>query len=186
MRPFAHFITVTRHRWLVRKYCFRLGLYRQGLTHDLSKYSPQEFWQGAKYFQGNASPNFTERRENGRGYSVAWLHHKGRNKHHVDYWLDYRLMPDGSFVFGSCKMPIEYVAEMFCDRLAANRNYMKEGYTDAAPYEFYMKTRDELPIHPETRDEIEKMLIVLKDEGEDAAFDYVKKRLKEERVPNRK
>ena len=177
MRPFAHFKTITRHRWLVLKYCFRLGLYRQGLIHDLSKYSPTEFWRGAKYYSGVRSPNFPEREEH--GFSLAWLHHKGRNKHHFDYWLDYILQPDGTYIFGGCKMPMKYVAEMFCDRLAANKIYAGEGYTDDAPYEYFMRTRGNIPMHPETCAEIESMLLVLKNEGEDEAFRFVKERLKE-------
>ena len=88
-----HLCTVHHHRALVRKYCFKLGLYRQGLMHDLSKYSPTEFFVGAKYYQGYRSPNTAERLE--RGYSSAWLHHKGRNKHHLEYWIDYSLQKDG-------------------------------------------------------------------------------------------
>ena len=79
MRAIEHFKTITHHRHLVRQYCFRLGLYYQGLAHDLSKYSPSEFWRGVKYYQGYRSPNDAERREN--GVSLAWLHHKGRNRH---------------------------------------------------------------------------------------------------------
>ena len=181
MRPIAHFITVTKHRWLVRKYCFRLGLYWQGLVHDLSKYSSEEFWQGARYYQGTASPNFTERRQNGLGYSRAWLHHKGRNKHHFDYWQDYCLQEDGSLQYQACRMPMKYLAEMFCDRLAANKNYHGKNYTDDEPYAFFMKTKDQLPMHPESGAEMEKMLLVLKDQGEGPAFAYVKKRLREEK-----
>ena len=81
-----HFSTITRHRNLVRKHCFQIGLYWQGLTHDLSKYSPEEFWTGVRYYQGNRSPNAAERET--VGYSRAWLHHKGRNKHHYEYWID--------------------------------------------------------------------------------------------------
>lgn len=82
MRAIEHFKTITHHRHLVQQYCFRLGLYYQGLTHDLSKYSPSEFWRGVKYYQGYRSPNDAERREN--GVSLAWLHHKGRNRHHLN------------------------------------------------------------------------------------------------------
>ena len=78
-----HLRTVGRHRRLVRHYCLRLGLVWQGLTHDLSKYSPTEFWRGVKYYQGWRSPNDQERLEN--GVSLAWLHHKGRNRHHFEY-----------------------------------------------------------------------------------------------------
>ena len=181
MNALAHLKTVACHRQLVRKYCFRLGLYRQGLVHDLSKYSPAEFIQGARYYQGTDSPNFRERRENGLGYSLAWLHHKGRNRHHFDYWLDYCLQPDGSFVFSGCRMPIRYVAEMFCDSVAASRTYLKENYSDASPYDYFMRSRKKVPMHPDTREEIEKMLLVLKEEGEEAAFAYVKKRLQDEK-----
>ena len=114
----GHLRTVHRHRALVRKYCFRLGLYWQGLTHDLSKYSPVEFWAGVKYFQGDHSPNDAQRRA--YGYSAAWLHHKGRNRHHFEYWTDYGLKGEG--VVG-VEMPKKYVAEMFCDRLAASKVY---------------------------------------------------------------
>ena len=82
----GHLKTVHRHRALVRKYCFRLGLYWQGLTHDLSKYSPTEFWAGVKYFQGDHSPNDAQRKA--YGYSASWMHHKGRNRHHFEYWTD--------------------------------------------------------------------------------------------------
>ena len=86
MQPLAHFKTITHHRHLVCRYCFRLGLYRQGLLHDLSKYAPCEFWRGAKYYQGYRSPNDAERKQN--GVSLAWLHHKGRNRHHFESWID--------------------------------------------------------------------------------------------------
>ena len=96
MHILEHLRTVNRHRHLVRKYCFRLGLYWQGLTHDLSKYSPTEFWRSAKYYQGYRSPNDQERLVN--GVSLSWLHHKGRNRHHFEYWTDYS--PTGEGIVG--------------------------------------------------------------------------------------
>lgn len=179
MHPIRHFRTITRHRNLVCKYCLRLGLVCQGLTHDLSKYSPAEFWRGAKYYQGDRSPNDAERKDT--GISLAWLHHKGRNRHHFEYWIDYRLEPDGSVGYGGNPMPLRYVAEMFCDRIAASRIYMGEKYTDASPYEYYAASRDHILIHPDTGRELEQMLRVLRDQGEDAAFAYVRRRLREEK-----
>ena len=165
----AHWKTISRHRALVRRYCFRLGLYWQGLTHDLSKYSPVEFWAGAKYFQGTRSPNDAQRRA--EGYSAAWLHHKGRNRHHFEYWTDYG--PDG--IVG-VEMPMKYVAEMFCDRLAASKVYRGEAYKDSDPYDFFLRGKGRrLLIHPATSDLLEKILLVLRDEGEDAAFAYVRR-----------
>ena len=113
-----HLKTVQRHRRLVRQHCFRLGLYWQGLTHDLSKFSPVEFWAGVKYFQGDRSPNDAQRRD--KGYSASWMHHKGRNRHHFEYWTDYGVSGEG--IIG-VEMPKKYVAEMFCDRLAASKVY---------------------------------------------------------------
>ena len=177
MQTWAHFRTITKHRHLVCRYCFRLGLYRQGLTHDLSKYAPAEFWRGARYFQGFRSPNDEERLQN--GVSLAWLHHKGRNRHHFEYWIDYCLAPDGSVYFGGCKMPLRYVAEMFCDRIAASRTYLGDKYNDGAPYEYFIRSKGSILIHRETGDQLEKMLLVLKEQGEDAAFAYVRGLLRE-------
>ena len=128
-----HFSTITRHRNLVRKHCFQIGLYWQGLTHDLSKYSPEEFWTGVRYYQGNRSPNAAERET--VGYSRAWLHHKGRNKHHYEYWIDISSHKEEGLVGN--KMPLRYVAEMVCDRIAACEVYKGKAYTSAAPLEYY-------------------------------------------------
>lgn len=45
--PIKHFITITKHRHRVMLHCFKAGIPFQGLTHDLSKYSPTEFIPGA-------------------------------------------------------------------------------------------------------------------------------------------
>ena len=178
--PIAHFRTITAHRRLVRRYCFRLGLYAQGVAHDLSKYSPAEFFLGARYYLGFRSPNDAERKAN--GVSLAWLHHKGRNRHHHEYWTDYIADPEGRVSAGPVKMPLRYVAEMFCDRIAASRIYLGESYTDASPWEYYQRSKDHIEIHPETAAELEEMLRRLKDEGEEAAFAYVRRRLREDRA----
>ena len=179
IHPIAHFKTITEHRNLVCRYCFRLGLIRQGFAHDLSKYSPEEFWRGAKYYQGYRSPNDAERLKT--GMSLAWMHHKGRNKHHFEYWVDWQVTADKKVIFAGNQMPIRYVAEMFCDRIAASKIYLREKYTDASPYDYLNRGLPENVMHPETLKELEKMLLVLKDEGEDAAFQYVRQRLREEK-----
>ena len=175
MKWLEHFKLVCHHRRLVRQGCFKLGLYRQGLMHDLSKFSSTEFRVGAKYFQGYRSPNDAERAET--GISRSWLHHKGRNRHHFEYWVDYIIGPDGKVSMGGCKMPVEYVAEMFCDRIAACKLYHKEKYTDAAPYLYYLKSKGNAMIHPETDALLGDMLLKLKEEGEDAAFTYVRREI---------
>ena len=171
MNFWGHLKTVSRHRRLVRRYCFRLGLYRQGLTHDLSKYSPTEFWAGVKYFQGDHSPNDAQRKAH--GCSASWMHHKGRNRHHFEYWTDYSM--DGGGITG-VEMPKKYVAEMFCDRLAASKVYRGGDFDPGDPYKFFLRGKEKrLLIHPATSALLEKILLVLRDEGEDAAFDYVRR-----------
>lgn len=170
MKWLSHLSTINHHKWLVMKYCFRLGLVKQGLLHDLSKYSPVEFLVGAKYFQGFQSPNNMERKL--KGYSSAWLHHKGRNKHHLEYWIDYAM--DGQHSLAGMEMPTKYVVEMFCDRVAASRNYRKEKYSDSDPYDYYMKSRDHYVLHPKTRALLEKMLTMLKESGEEKTLAYIK------------
>ena len=169
----GHLHTVNAHRRLVRKYCFKLGIYRQGLMHDLSKYSPSEFIPGGKYYQdGHRSPNNAQRED--EGVSKAWLHHKGRNKHHFEYWIDYDV--DGSrTVLAGMKMPVKYVAEMFCDRIAASRIYNKEKYKDSDPLDYYIKGLGHYIMHPETDALLHKLLQMLADKGEEYTFEYIKK-----------
>ena len=169
MRPFAHFRTITRHKWLVLKHCFRVGLYWQGLTHDLSKYSPVEFWTGARYYQGNRSPNEVERLE--KGYSAAWLHHKGRNKHHLEYWIDYGTEKAG---LTGMKIPLRYICEMVCDRVAASQVYLGDKYTDASAWEYYQRSRDHYLMHPESRAMLEKLLLMVRDCGQERTFAYIR------------
>ncbi len=171
MKWLEHLKTINYHKREVRKNCFKIGLYRQGLTHDLSKYSPVEFLVGAKYYDGGThSPNENERRD--KGYSAAWLHHKGRNKHHFEYWIDYS--PSGEHNLCGMEMPAKYVAEMFCDRVAASKTYQKKDYTDASPWLYYDRSKNNLVLHDNTRALLEKMLFMLKDEGEKKTFDYIK------------
>jgi hypothetical protein len=166
-----HLRTINHHKIYVMKHCFRVGLYKQGLLHDLSKYSWVEFRVGAKYYQGDKSPNIVERLEN--GHSLAWLHHKGRNKHHIEYWIDYSL--DSSEGMVGTKMPKKYVVEMFCDRIAASKIYKKDNYVDSDPLDYFLLSKEHYMIHKETKELIEMLLTMLKDKGEEETFHYVKK-----------
>lgn len=170
MKWLSHLKTINHHKKLVMELCFRVGLYGQGLRHDLSKYSPTEFLVGAKYYQGNRSPNAAEREE--KGYTSAWLHHKGRNKHHLEYWIDYGLQPGENMV--GMKMPVRYVVEMFCDRVAASKTYRGDAYQDSDPYQYYLKSRSHYIIHPQTDALLEKMLRMLSEQGEEQTLLYIK------------
>lgn len=169
----GHFKTITHHKKLVLEHCFKVGLFWQGLTHDLSKYMPSEFFMGAKYYLGNKSPNVAERED--KGYSSAWLHHKGRNKHHMEYWIDYDENVGGTI--RGMKMPRRYVVEMFCDRVAANKNYKKEAYNDSCPLEYYENGKSHNVIHPDTAKLLEKLLHMLKDKGEEYTFEYIRRKV---------
>ncbi len=181
MNLVGHFRTITRHKWEVMKNCFRTGLHVQGICHDLSKYSPMEFVTGAIYYQGNRSPNAEERDRT--GMSKAWLHHKGRNKHHFEYWIDYAPMPVDEIC--GMKMPLPYVLEMVCDRIAASKIYKGDAYTDRDPYEYYLRSHDHYIIHKDTDALLEKLLRMLATKGEDVTFAYMKKLLRRYRSKER-
>ena len=168
--PVKHFITITKHRHLVMKHCFKAGIPFQGLTHDLSKYSPTEFILGAKYYLGTKSPNEAER--NDKGYSSAWLHHKGRNRHHYEYWMDYNVQTKR---MEPVEMPMKYFKEMFCDRVAASKIYQGKNYTDAHPLEYFSRAKDRIIIHPKTAALLEECLIMLKEKGEKETFEYIRR-----------
>ncbi|MBS7339562.1 MAG: catalase [Lachnospiraceae bacterium] len=174
MKVWKHFKTVTYHRYLVMKGCFKVGLYKQGLLHDLSKYSPSEFLVGAKYYQGNRSPNNAEREA--IGYSSAWLHHKGRNRHHYEYWIDYSTKEIAGGM-APAPMPVKYVAEMLMDRIAACKVYNGAQYTDAAPLAYYSKGRENAFIHPQTKELLERLLNMLAEKGENETFSYIRREL---------
>lgn len=170
-----HFKTITYHKYLVAKGCFQVGLYRQGIFHDMSKYSPAEFFVGVRYYQGNRSPNNAEREE--KGYSAAWMHHKGRNKHHYEYWTDYACDggSDGRMV--PVPMPDRYIAEMIMDRIAASKVYHGRDYTDRDPLDYYYRGTDRAPLHDSTREKLVRMLTMLAEKGERETFRCIREEL---------
>ena len=170
MKFWQHFNTITSHRLIVMGGCFRVGLYWQGLTHALSKYTPAEFLIGARYFQGDKSPNAAERAD--KGYSEAWMHHKGRNRHHYEYWTD---MNRQTRNYESVKMPRKYMVEQIMDRRAACIVYQGDAYTDASAYEYFMKSRERELMHPENRQELEFLLDMLAKKGEKRMFSYIRR-----------
>ena len=129
---FGHLKTVTKHRWWVFYYCCKVGIPFRGLIHDISKFSPTEFFESVKYYNGKKSPIDVCKEKN--GMSRAWLHHKGRNKHHYEYWQD-------DFDHGGkcLSMPDKYAKEMLCDFLGAGRAYMGKNFSYKAEYEWWRK-----------------------------------------------
>ena len=169
MKAWQHLKTINHHKWLVLCGCFRVGLYRQGLAHDLSKYTPTEFLVGAKYYQGTRSPNGAERED--KGYSQAWMHHKGRNRHHYEYWTD---MNRETKRYESVPMPRKYLVEMVMDRIAACKTYQGKAYTDGSALEYYLKSMERNLMHPQTQQELAFILTMLRDRGEKETFRYLK------------
>lgn len=155
MHIIKHFKTITTHRLRVMKRCFQCGLYWRGLTHDLSKYMPTEFIEGAKYYVGNHSPISECRKQTGK--SEAWLHHKGRNPHHPEYWIDTK---------GPVMMPYKYAVESICDKISAGKTYHKGDYNQSEPLNFWYKKLGETPVHKKTADFIEHVLTDLSIHGE--------------------
>ena len=172
MKPWQHFKTITTHRILVMKGCFSMGLYWQGLTHDLSKYSPTEFWEGARYYQGVRSPNAAEREQ--KGYSEAWMHHKGRNRHHYEYWTD---MSRVTGRYESVTMPRRYLAEMVADRVAACKVYEGDRYTPGSALAYLNRSREKNLMNPKTLKELDYLLTMLQDRGEKETYGYIRREI---------
>lgn len=171
---FGHLKTVLIHKHIVFIHSIKAGIPMRGFMHDFSKFAPSEFIYGVKYYtNGKKSPNENERAN--RGYSSAWMHHKGRNKHHFEYWTDYspiekRVTP--------IKMKYIYLIEMFCDRVAASKVYQGDNYTNKHPLEYFLRGKPNRIIHPVTSDELEKLLIMLAENGEKYTFNYIRKNKK--------
>ena len=171
MKAWQHFKTITAHRFRVMKYCLKAGLIFQGLTHDLSKYSWTEFSEGCRYWQGDRSPN--ARAKEAAGISYAWLHHKGRNKHHFEYWIDYD--PKSENFLAGHDMPRKYIAEMVIDRICACQVYKGKEYKRTNAYEYFMRSKDKLWFVSEnTRRDLEMLLKMTAEKGEDYTVRYIK------------
>ena len=143
-KAIKHLLTIFKHKYYVLKYCNMCGLYYQGIMHDMSKFSPVEFFDNIKYYVEGDSPVNESKRI--KGYSIAWQHHKGRNPHHYEYWID-NLDKGGEPI----KMPFKYALEMICDYLGAGQAYNKEKFTIESEIRWWEEKRDKSKIHPNTK-----------------------------------
>lgn len=164
-----HLLIVAKHRWVVLQQCARCGYFWQGLTHDLSKLSRAEFVSSARYFQGDRSP--IEAEKAAQGYSAAWLHHKGRNPHHWEYWTDFDEW-DGHVIAN--KIPYRYVVEMVCDWIGAGMVYSQDKWTQSEPLDYYDKVRKGRHFHEETELLLRFFLEVIKDYGLDKFYEVAR------------
>jgi hypothetical protein len=165
-----HIITVTHHRTLVCAHCFRAGLYIQGLMHDLSKFSPEEFLISCEMYQGTRSPNEAEREA--FGYSSSWMHHKGRNKHHFEFWYDYEM---ATKKLVPIDMPDRYIKEMFCDRVAASKTYNRAGYTQESPLLYLTKSTAREKMTEKTYRKLLYLLKMLAEKGEKETLAFMRR-----------
>ena len=166
----GHFETITRHKLLVMKYCFECGLYQQGLTHDLSKYSPTEFIPGCIYYQATTAPT----RQSGPPGAIprhgSTIRPQQAPSGILDRLHNQQIRPRA----GIEKCPCSYVCEMVCDRVAASQIYLGDKYTDASPWQYYEKSKDHYLLHPETRALLEKLLLMVRDLGQERTFAYIR------------
>ena len=172
LKLLKHTALVMRHKWRVLINCAKCGIVWRGIVHDLSKFSPTEFFESVKYYQGNRSPIGVCRRET--GVSRAWLHHKGRNKHHIEYWLD-----------SECEiqplMPYKYAVECVCDKLAATRVYAGRDYDTSLPLMHWNKYGNKVRGNPKTMQFVESVFLDIEKFGEDYVLNkkYMKKKYHE-------
>lgn len=155
INTFKHLKKICVHKYWVFRYSCKMGIPIQGILHDLSKFSPTEFWESVKYYQGDRSPIDACKEVN--GWSAAWMHHKGRNKHHYEYWQD-------NFDNGGIpiEMPLKYKKEMLCDFLGAGRAYYGKDFTYAKEWEWWKgKLKKPLAMHKMDKLYIEKSLRLL-------------------------
>lgn len=163
-----HFITITKHKIKVFELCIKAGISFRGFMHDWSKYSPAEFFESAKYYHGDRSPIIYCKQD--KGYSKAWLHHKGRNKHHHEYWVDFSAEEKAPII------PYKYTVEMICDGLAAGMIYAGKDWTTDYEIKYWNRTRHLIIINPK----IEKVIVEVYERVAKSGVDSVinKKELK--------
>ena len=162
-KMWKHFKLITKHRWIVFKLCAKVGMPLRGLMHDLSKYSFTEFYESAKYYVGYKSPIQVARQE--REYSAAWLHHKGRNKHHEEYWYDFNAPIKAPVI------PYKYTVEMLCDNLSAGIVYKGKEFTNDYPLWYWKNKKNKELFHPKMIKFFEDVFTEISKKGINAVLD---------------
>ena len=152
-----HFKLITKHKLIVFKLSIRAGIPFRGFMHDFSKYSFTEFWESAKYYQGNHSPISACKKD--KGYSKAWLHHKGRNKHHSEYWYDPEA-PDPTPL-----IPYKYTVEMICDKLSASMVYNGKNFTNSSELEYWNKEKERVRVNKNIEKLLDRVFLDISNEG---------------------
>lgn len=124
----------------------------------MSKFTPIEFINSVRYYTGTHSPIDEEKKD--KGYSLGWLHHRGRNPHHWEYWID-------NFSKGGepIEIPKKYMVEMICDWIGAGKAYLGKSWTRETPFEWFINKikNNEIILHTKTFMRIYSILYLYKD-----------------------
>ena len=150
---------VLRHKWFVMLECFKYGLIWQGITHDMSKFLPDEFFPYANHFYGKSKKGIKEGRDKtgyykpyntgDKAFDSAWFLHQKRNKHHWQWWL----MPADNVGVIVLVIPKVYMLEMICDWKGAGK---AQGTPDTIAW--YKTNGHKMQLNSKTRKEIEDIL----------------------------
>jgi hypothetical protein len=143
---FNYFKTICIHKWYVFVECCKLGIFWQGIIHDLSKFSLYEFILSAQYYHDG---------KNDTAYQEAWLHHKGHNKHHWEYWVDWDSFT-GDYIL--IHIPSKYLKEICADMIGASKAYNKGKYNKKEPLIYFKNNCQGWKIKTEDREFIANML----------------------------
>ena len=160
-----HTVLISRHRWIVFKLSIKAGIPLRGFLHDLSKFSPVEFFESVKYYNGKQSPIPICKEK--KGYSMAWLHHKAVNKHHLEYWED---CINGKRT--GCFPPYKYLAELLCDKISAGMTYTGKNWNKSQPLNYWINVekKKEISVHPAAVEFVETVFAKLDKENLNSAL----------------
>lgn len=170
MKHFRYLKYVLRHKWFVLLKCIDFGIGWRGIVHDISKFSPSEWFPYVDKFYGGPWEKYSDRHGDARnfpGYKytqewvderfrTAWLHHQRRNPHHWQYWV--LRNDDGTIV--CLEIPRKCALEMVADWWGAGRAI--KTHHDGGEYdelqEWYAKNRDKIMLHDNTREFVEEIV----------------------------
>ncbi|MCK9596677.1 DUF5662 family protein [Candidatus Pacearchaeota archaeon] len=146
-----YFWYVLRHKYYVFIECRKEGILWRGITHDLSKFLPDEFISYAKYFYSDYSKlDEYDKLSLLKAFNKAWLKHIHRNPHHWQYWILH--FDDGGYE--AIYMYGDYTKEMLCDWIGAGKS-IKGGLP---VLEWYKRNKFNQIIHRLSREWIERSL----------------------------
>ncbi len=156
-RQFRYLVYLLRHKWFVFVAGLKVGApLGRLLVHDLSKFRPSEWKPYLGHFYG---PRCTCPKDDrcaaclGRKaeFRLASHHHKHRNPHHPEYWVDFKSgVP--------MEIPEALIREMVADWAGAGRAI--DGKWEV--WSWFDQHRDELRLAPHTTQRVVQLLDILR------------------------